>query len=58
MEVKASTRVGAAQADDAEVDLYQLISNIHIFEVTYRGTLYIRKWVFLGTPYFRSYGFF
>jgi hypothetical protein len=40
------------------VCLYQLVSNIRIFEVTCRATPYIRKWVFLDTPYFRSYGLF
>ncbi len=38
--------------------LYQLISNICLFEVTERASPYIRKWGFLGTPYFRSYGLF
>ena len=42
----------------SSIGLYQLISNIRIFEFTCLGTPYIRIWVFLGTPYFRSYGLF
>ncbi len=52
---KDSNQIGSREFLEA---LYQLISNIRIFEVTYWVTPYIRKWVFLGTPHFRSYGFF
>ena len=40
------------------VVLYQLISNICIFEFTGLYTPYIRIWVLIGTPHIRSYGFF
>jgi hypothetical protein len=49
---------GHIELNDMEEEMYQLISNIRIFEVMERVSPYIRKWGFLGTHYFGSYGLF